>query len=400
MQSLGNLSVISAFTYENPKFKIFGKVAEFESEQYLERFFLNAVLPEIQLRPLASQHVCGQGICDILALGQNNQLVIIELKNTKDTHVIEQLIRYLDALAVEKPFSDQVDYARPIELYAVCPDYADSLEMTLKYHRLIFNVLAYRVENEEQTHRFHLWNWLSNEAIAHIEIPRIQNSDTVVLPDPPKAFLKLLERCCDRDRSQANLIRQQIYKFSAQHNYKICERADGQWVRFERNKQYPIAELGWDGQRRELAIHLWLPFTTINGRSNMKRYPKKYRRTSMMRIWTDSNKVQYLGYVHNGRRRWLIVTFQEIKDEKFPIPTKLNKWLKYTGDYCRVSMGSYWKGLAMPFATYVETMNMPNLETSFKEVVQLALDHSLKRYSQQRNRKQSGANPSSELGSP
>ena len=104
-----------------------------------------------------------------------------------------------------------------------------------------------------------------------------------------------------------------------------------------------------------------------------------------MRGWADSNEVQYLGYVHNGRRRWLIVTFQEIKDERFPIPTKLNKWLKYTDDYCRVSRGSFWKGLAMPFATYVETMNMPNLETSFKEVVQLSLDHSLKRYSQQRH---------------
>ena len=392
--------MVSLPIYANPRLRVFGEVAEFETEQQLEQFFLDTVLPKIGLKPLASQYACAQGICDILALDPSNQLVIIELKNVKDTHVIEQITRYFDALIAERPFDSQVDYTQPIELYTVCPDYADSLAMMLKYHRLNFNPLAYQIKNEQQLHRFELRNWLTNEAIAQIEIPRIQNSDTVTLPDPPKAFLKLLERCCDRDRLQADLIRQQIYKFSQHHNYKICERADGKWVRFERNKQYPVAELGWDGQRKELAIHLWLPFTTINGRSNMKRYPKKYRRTSMMRIWTDSNEVQHLGYVHNGRRRWLIVTFQEIKDEKFPIPTKLNKWLKYTGDYCRVSMGSYWKGLAMPFATYVETMNMPNLETSFEEVVQLALDHSLKRYSQQRHRKQPGAVPSNELGSP
>ncbi|MEN8443674.1 MAG: endonuclease NucS domain-containing protein [Cyanobacteria bacterium J06555_13] len=373
-------SIASPSIHTNPRLRVFGKAAEFETELHLERFFLATVLPKLQLKPLASQYTCGQGICDILAIGSSNQLIIIELKNTKDTHVIEQITRYFDALVVEKPFESQVDYAQPIELYTVCPDYADSLAMTLKYHRLNFNVLAYRIKNEQDTHRFELWNWLSHEAIAHIEIPRAENTpDKSALPEPPKAFLKLLEKCTDREHSQASLIRQQIYEFSQSHNYKICERPDGQWIRFERNKQHPIAEIGWDNQRTELVIHLWLPFTTINGRLNLRRYPK-YKRTSMMRIWVDNDEVKYLGYIHNSRRRWLIVTIQELKDERFPIPTKLNKWLKYTEGKYWLSEGGYWKGLAMPFKTYTGIMDLPDLKMSLQSVVQLALAHSLDRY--------------------
>lgn len=391
--------MVSPSTHANPRLRVFGELAEFETEQHLERFFLDAVLAEIQLKPLGSQYACGQGICDILALGPKNQLVIIELKNIKDTHVIEQITRYFDALTAEKPFDSQVDYDQPIELYTVCPDYADSLAMTVKYHSLNFNVLAYRIKNEQHVHRFELWDWLTNEAIAHIEIPCAQlATDTIALPEPPKAFFKLLEKCTDCERSLANLLRQQVYEFSQKHNYKICERPDGQWIRFERSKQYPIAELGWDGQRAELVLHLWLPFTTINGRSNMKRYPEKYKRTSMMRIWVDADEVKYLGYVHNSRRRWLLVTGQEIKDERFPIPTKLNKWLKYREGLYWLSIGAYWKGLAMPLETYTETMNIPNLDSSFQAVVHLALDHSLDRLTKRRNRKRSEAIPSSTLG--
>ena len=98
--------MVSLPIYANPRLRVFGEVAEFETEQQLEQFFLDTVLPKIGLKPLASQYACAQGICDILALDPSNQLVIIELKNTKDTHVIEQLTRYLDALAAEKPFSD------------------------------------------------------------------------------------------------------------------------------------------------------------------------------------------------------------------------------------------------------------------------------------------------------
>ncbi len=139
------------------KLRVFEGIAEFETEQHLERFFLKTVLPKIQLKPLASQYICGQGICDILALGHDNQLIIIELKNTKDSHVFEQITRYFDALIAEKPFSEQVDYTQPIELYTVCPDYVDTLATTLKYHILNFKVLAYRIRNEQHAHRFELW---------------------------------------------------------------------------------------------------------------------------------------------------------------------------------------------------------------------------------------------------
>lgn len=382
------ITAATASDQTRPRLRVFDKHAEFETEQHLERFFLSTVLPKMQSKPLASQHSCSQGICDVLALGPNNQLVVIELKNTKDSHVIEQTTRYFDALIEEKPFASQVDYTQPIELCTVCPDYVDSLAITLKYHSLNFNVLAYRIKNEPHAHRFELWNWFTNEAIAHIEIPLCQNKNSEIeIPEPPKAFFQLLEKCSDEERLQAISVRQQIYEFSYKNNYKIHERSDGQWIRFERNKQNPVAEMGWDSQRGKMAIHLWLPFTTINGSYNLQQYPTKYKRTSMMRLWVNDGNVKYLGYMHNSRRRWLLVTLQEIKDKKFAIPTKLNKYLKFRDNRYWLSMGAYWKGLAMPFETYTQTMDISELDTSFQAVCQLALEHSLDKRNRQREQK-------------
>jgi RecB family endonuclease NucS len=71
---------------------------EFESEAALEDF-LEENLPDLfGLHPLKRQHYVNEQFGDIVAVGDNKNLVILELKNTEDRYVVQQLTRYYDGL--------------------------------------------------------------------------------------------------------------------------------------------------------------------------------------------------------------------------------------------------------------------------------------------------------------
>jgi len=357
-----------------PRFRVYGEIAEFETERHLEWFFWHTVLPKIGLKPLKSQYICKEGICDILAKGTENQLVIIELKNTQDSHVLAQITAYFDALIKEQPFSDQVDYTKPIDLYTVCPSYRERTESTLKYHKLKFTLFSYSVKSSGESFIFTLHEWLTKAEVTQIEISiATQISPDIKLPDPPKAFVDVLGKCSDSEKQWMIQVRDQIYQFAQSLNYKIYEKPNGKWTRFERNKQNPIAEIGWESKRDSLAAYLWLPFMTVNGQLNIRR-SDSYKRTAMMRLWIVDEVVQYIGYIENQRKSWLIVTDEEIQTGKFTKPTKLHR----KGD------SAYWKGLAMPTDIYLELMGFSDCSHSLNAFVQLALDHSLQRLTKNR----------------
>ena len=217
--------------------------------------------------------------------------------------------------------------------------------------------------------------WLTKTEIVKIEIPIATESAPIPnLPDPPKAFVNLLGNCSENEKKWAIEIRDQIYQFSQSLNYRIYEKPDGKWVRFERNKQNPIAEIGWENKRESLAIYLWLPFMTVNGQCNMRR--DSYKRTAMMRLWIDDGIVQYVGYIENQRKSWLVVTDEEIQTGKFTKPVKLQ----------RKGLSAYWKGLAMPTDIYLDLMGFTSRSHSLNAFVELSLEHSLKRITKSRQK--------------
>ncbi len=368
----------------SPRFRIYGEVAEFENERQLEWFFWHTVLVKIGLTPLKNQYSCKEGICDILAKGTDNELIVIELKVTPDSHVIEQITAYFDALNEEKPFAEQIDYSKPIKLYTVCPSYGDRTKLVLKYHKLDVTLFSYTVKSYNQRLIFTLHQWQTNTEVVLIEI----SSATAItpefnLPEAPKSFIDLTGKCSEDEKQWVMQVRDQIYQFAQKHNHKIHEKPAGSWIRFERNKQNPIAEVGWDNKRNILAIYLWLPFITINGNLNVKGpREKNYKRTAMMRLWIVDGIVKHIGYVENGNKGWLVVTNDELQSGTFSKPVKLKKWM----NQYRHSSASYWKGLAMPTQFYLKTMGFTIDSHSLNTFVELALEHSLQRLNKDRQK--------------
>ncbi len=355
------------------RLRLYENVAEFESEQHLERFFWHFALSHLELDPLARQHNCGNGICDILAIGKNSQLVIIELKNVKDNNVIEQISSYFDALTQEKPFADRVDYSQPILLYTVCPIYGGRTEIILKYHKLQFSVFNYQIKKNDEQYRFQLKDWRTQTEIADVEIPSVlSDSSPSTSPASLNLFVKLLEKCSQEEVNLITQMRDRIYQFSNERNYKISENSKGSWIRFERTKQYPIAEIGWDKKRDSLAVYLWLPFTTINGRWNRNGfYGNHYKRTSMMRIWIEHDFVIDIGYIDKQRKSWIVVTQNELNRDQSSQPTKLK--FKHGSD-------QYWKGLAMPRDFYIKLMGLSKELMVLNDFLELALENAWQRF--------------------
>jgi hypothetical protein len=76
-------------------FKKVGTGWAFENEIILEDFVWNNLQSFFGLIPIAKQYkTLNNQICDILAINENHQLIILELKNTEDRYIVQQLTRY------------------------------------------------------------------------------------------------------------------------------------------------------------------------------------------------------------------------------------------------------------------------------------------------------------------
>ncbi|MBD2341801.1 DUF91 domain-containing protein [Calothrix sp. FACHB-156] len=119
---------------------------EFASEAALEDFVWNHLSQLLDLVPLKRQYAVRGEICDILALKQTKQLVILELKNTEDRYIVQQLTRYYDNLLDEKPFAEKIDYNQPVRLLAIAPSFHRHNLIDCKYNLLKIDLNLVYVE--------------------------------------------------------------------------------------------------------------------------------------------------------------------------------------------------------------------------------------------------------------
>lgn len=122
-----------------------GESWEFASEAALEDFIWQNLQQLLGFTPLQRQYAVKGEVCDILALDDQKQLVILELKNAEDRYVIQQLTRYYDNLLDEKPFAEQIDYDQPVKLIAAAPCFHRHNLIDCKYDLLKIDLLEVSV---------------------------------------------------------------------------------------------------------------------------------------------------------------------------------------------------------------------------------------------------------------
>ena len=196
----------------------------FQSELHLENFVSQTIEPLLNLKQLARQYYLNNQICDLLAVAQNNQLAIVELKNTEDRYIIQQLTRYYEAVLENRPFVEEVDYQLPIRLIAIAPQLHQHNLIDQKYSKLTFELFTFRIlATENNSFCFELSD-LAGKQKAAIDISKkfhsflycddeeIAQPLTFQLP-PPKSLRKLIEELSSEQQAYILAVRKQLLTF-------------------------------------------------------------------------------------------------------------------------------------------------------------------------------------------
>ncbi|MCW5318985.1 DUF91 domain-containing protein [Nostoc sp. KVJ3] len=317
-----------------------GSSWEFASEAALEDFVWDNLQQLSGLKPLKRQYAVKGEICDILALNETRQLVILELKNTEDRYVVQQLTRYYDNLLDEKPFPEQIDYSQPVRLLAIAPSFHKHNLIDRKHTKLIVDFLQVTVAQINQDFHLQLQDTDTNQTWS-IPIPYQKldiSSTSSNIPDPPQLLLDWLGACTGEEQQAIIKLREKILSFDE----RIKEEIEGRnTIRYGRVKAKPVAELCYQSKTRKLIIFLWLPVpSSLFGNSKEV--------IGRIRLWTDGASVTDVGHVPEGLGKMKLQSqWDAVPREKRPhlmqslsykslIPVPIN-WYSNLRDACKIS---------------------------------------------------------------
>ncbi|WP_411858929.1 endonuclease NucS domain-containing protein [Scytonema millei] len=189
-----------------------GEGWEFSSEAAVEDFVWDNLQELLGLTPLGKQYLVRGEVCDILAVDEKKQLTILELKNTEDRYVVQQLTRYYDNILLEKPFIEQVDYSLPIHLIAAAPSFHRHNHIDRKYNLLKIDFLQINVVEISQNFYLNLQD-LDTSQTWSLQIP-YQKLDVASLSEnvsqPPQLLLDWLGSCTLEEQQAILKLRQKV----------------------------------------------------------------------------------------------------------------------------------------------------------------------------------------------
>ena len=341
---------------------------EFANEGVLENFIWDNLENLMKLKPLRRQHHVDGNYCDILAMGDNRQLIVIELKNTEDRYVIQQLTRYYDALLKEKPFQDSIDSKKTIELKVISPILHKDNLIDRKYHKLKFDLLEFSIIGDSQP-RFQLKK-LDRSSICEFEIPyemEPKDNQTREIPAPPKSLNTALARCSNHDPKIMLMLRENILKYD-ERIQEITVKS-GHFI-FGKGETKPCAELTikqyYENRPHDPLFSLWLP---ISFSGSKYRFGKVTLPETLFRLDGASRLNHgYLCYMAGETR-------QKVKER-----WSINEYIWY---FLRKELNKeieHWNNLSEPIKEYCEQKNLPNPEESNIKCLEFFVEIALEKW--------------------
>jgi RecB family endonuclease NucS len=264
---------------------------EFTSEAALEDFVWANLHSLFGLTPLARQHSQLGEYCDILAVDSAKQLTIIELKNTQDRYIVQQLTRYYDNLLETKPFVDKIDYNQPVKLIAIAPSFHRHNHSDRKYNKLKIEFWTVAVIPKNLDFYLQLTD-IDTSLITEVQIPYqildVTTTSTNV-PPPPQLLLDWLGACNGKEQQAILKMREKILDFDA----RIQEKIEGKNTIKYSGKSKIFAEISFQRKINKPVIFLWLPTpSSLLGISQEV--------IGRLRLWMDDSKVTHVGHIPEG----------------------------------------------------------------------------------------------------
>lgn len=311
---------------------------EFASEQALEDFVWKHLDDLLRVSPFQRQLMVMGEICDILALTAERQLVIIELKNAEYRHVVQQLTRYYSNLLSERPFSDSIDYEKPVRLIAIAPSFHRHNYIDRQYSRLSFEFIEVSVKKSEQFY-LELRSESAESPLGRAVLPYREleiDSQYEDLAEVPDLLLKWIEACSVAEQQSFLRTRAQILRFDS----RIQEIVEAKSVQYGTGKTKLCAEVCFSQRHQRPILFLWLTLPTYWKTSG------RAERVGRLRLWLYDGNLTHVGHVVAGlgkmrlRQEW-----EEIPKTRWPRQS-LVEGLSYRSHmpieaarYARLSLG-------------------------------------------------------------
>ncbi len=151
-----------------------GQNWHFSTESDLEEVVWHNLPKLLNLRPLSRQFSISGKFCDILAVDESNQLVVIELKNTEDRYVVQQLVRYYNVIQAAETLPFEVAINEP-RLVAIAPRFHADTLTDCQYSTLKVELITFALETSKNGQ---LSLVLSDAAGSNAEHPTLAESTT------------------------------------------------------------------------------------------------------------------------------------------------------------------------------------------------------------------------------
>jgi RecB family endonuclease NucS len=267
---------------------------KFVSEAALEKFVWENLQELLGLFPLKQQYVCQGEISDILAVDNEDRLVILELKNAEDRYIVQQLTRYYANLLDKQPFQEKVDYSRPVKLIAITPSYHRHNLIDKKHSSLEFHLFKFVILKKEDGLYFVLED-LESQIIKEVLLTYQQPKVPVVnsISETPKTLIEWLGAFSVKEQTELLKIRNKILSCSP----RMKETIDKNIIQYGSGKSRLCAEICFHQKTQKPILFLWLPIPkTAIGSS----YSEWLNRVGRTRIWSDGQEISHLGHIPEG----------------------------------------------------------------------------------------------------
>jgi len=167
----------------------------FVNESELENFVWENLQTALGLTPIKRQFSLGGQFIDILAVDEERNLAIIELKNTEDRHIIQQLTRYYDLIISADEVLPEFSGDKKIRLIGILPSIHPFNELDCKYHRLEFELLEFSILAENDN-----FYWGLEALDKKILIATWTKEAELTIEPPSQSLIKLMNRNCQENK--------------------------------------------------------------------------------------------------------------------------------------------------------------------------------------------------------
>lgn len=237
-----------------------GKKWQFRTESDLEEVVWRHLPELLNLKPLSRQFSIDGKFCDILAIESSDRLAIIELKNTEDRYVVQQLVRYYAAIKAAGTQMPIVDITKPIRLIAIAPSFHADTLTDCEYSTLNIELLTFSLEPSPQGVTLAITDVAGRRLSSFLLPPgHHREQPDVPIPEPPRKLLNWLSHSSDIEHDWVLHLRKQLMSFDS----RMKEKVEANRILYGRGDSKPCCELKKNNTggltSRKISCFLWLP---------------------------------------------------------------------------------------------------------------------------------------------